>query len=820
MPRFTLGLLFAVVACGVAPAQSRPKASAEEALVADVNKAIEKGVQYLRVNRDRQTQWENYTLRFVGMEGGGTSLATLALLNCGLKPDDKDVAGGLDFIRKLKPKSTYVVALATLALAEARQAVDLPRIQVNVDWLLKTARRDGGKLVGWAYPHDEADRPDASNTQYALLGLYAGKQSGAKIDEAVWKEIQALYLRTMAKESADTGSWKYVEGAFGGGGASFTMTVAGVSGLVIANMALDANGHGLDPATGVSANCGKYDSNDAIRMGLNWIGKNFAFEGAQESKSAFYNTYGIERVGRLSGQRFLGKADWYREGCQWLVKVQNRDGYWSRGEDKGLTIDGIRVVSTSFALLFLSKGRSPVLISKLAYGDHVFPERGVLAEKGEKGIIGWNRKQNDARNLTDFCSREVFKGIPLGWQVYDPRRVRLDGEKELLEEVGVLVQSPILYLSGHDAPKLTGQQKDLLKKYVEEGGFVVAEACCGSKDFADGFRRLMAELFPDNELKKLPPEHAIWRTFFAVPPTEFPKLEGMNRGCRTVLVFSPEPLAGFWEETKFMPKASVRESKVRGENAFRLGANVVAYATGMEPPKQRLTVRKIEANANELKAPPKGFVKPAQIKLDTEPAPAPAAMRNLMGYVRDVARLDVVPAAEPVFPANEDLIKYKFMYLHGRKEFTWEPAEMDNVKVNLQTGGLLLADACCGSEKFDAAFRAMIGKMFADEKLKLEPIPLDDKLYSEKVNGGTAIKTVKRREKVGNAATGNDGGFEDLPPKLEGIKLDGRWVVVYSRYDIGCALEGHKSTDCLGHTPESAKRLAAAAVLYSLKRGN
>ena len=30
----------------------------------------------------------------------------------------------------------------------------------------------------------------------------------------------------------------------------------------------------------------------------------------------FYNVYGIERVGRLSGQRFIGDHDWYREGCE------------------------------------------------------------------------------------------------------------------------------------------------------------------------------------------------------------------------------------------------------------------------------------------------------------------------------------------------------------------------------------------------------------------------------------------------------------------------------------------------------------------------
>ena len=56
------------------------------------------------------------------------------------------------------------------------------------------------------------------------------------------------------------------------------------------------------------------------------------------------------------------------------------------------------------------------------------------------------------------------------------------------------------------------------------------------------------------------------------------------------------------------------------------------------------------------------------------------------------------------------------------------------------------------------------------------------------------------------------------PPALEGIKLNGRWVVVYSKYDIGCALENHQSSDCRGHDRASALRLAAAAVLYALKK--
>jgi hypothetical protein len=234
----------------------------------------------------------------------------------------------------------------------------------------------------------------------------------------------------------------------------------------------------------------------------------------------------------------------------------------------------------------------------------------------------------------------------------------------------------------------------------------------------------------------------------------------------------------------------------------------------MEPPKQRGSSRKIASGAGD-KNPPKGFIKPAQIRLPNENPPAEGAMRNLMAHLKTAAHIDAVLEKEPMLPGDEELFKYKFMYLHGRKSFRFADDEIENIKSNLQAGGLLLADACCGKKEFDQSFREMIGKMFPDQKL--EVIPPGDELYSAKLNGGTAITSVKRREKVGEAGS-TDTGYKDLPPYLEGVKIDGRWVVIYSKYDLGCALEGHKSTDCLGHTRDSALQLATAAVLYALKR--
>ncbi len=85
----------------------------------------------------------------------------------------------------------------------------------------------------------------------------------------------------------------------------------------------------------------------------------------------FYYLYGLERAGRLSGVRFFGQHDWYREGAEELVHEQDKFlGYW-----RGTLYEREPLIATSFALLFLAKGRAPVLINKLRHGPVVSGHR-------------------------------------------------------------------------------------------------------------------------------------------------------------------------------------------------------------------------------------------------------------------------------------------------------------------------------------------------------------------------------------------------------------------------------------------------------------
>jgi hypothetical protein len=795
--------LLVALACTLAlttllPAQP-PGDGSNEPLVEQVRKAIHQGVTYLKTHRDQQTGgWAEYGPT-VPHKGGTTALAVLALLNAGVPRDDDAIKQGLIHLRTLKDSSTYVRSLQTMAYVEAGYPEDIERIKYNVDQLLRYALYKDGKLLGWHYNTGQA--PDNSNTQYALLALWVAKQSGhVSIDKEFWEKVRDFYART---QHPDDWGWPYSTDGDGGNlgrGSSLTMTTAAVCGLLMAQMEKNAANKDQDPV----ATCGVYEDNVPLRKGLHYIGKNFQVD--LKSRN-FYNLYGLERLGRLSGMRFFGQYDWYREGCAWLVKNQVfKEGYW----DGPGTWDNMKVVSTSFALLFLSKGRTPVLISKLAHGN--LPR--------QTNDQDWTRRRNDLRHLVDFTSKEVFKKMPLAWQNFDMMRAALATETQMNQVASDLLQSPIVYLTGHDNPndRLKDVEKGILKKYVENGGFIMAVACCGSPTFDRGFRDLCQELF-GKELQPLEPDHAVWNMRFNVTPGSY-KLEGLQLGCKTVVVYCPQNLCGYWELDR-------RDDKGDGERAFQLGANIIAYATGLEAPKPRLTEFKLMFKAkDEQTGNLRGYFKIAQLLGSRDNpqkpkwTPAPEAMRQLAQNLREQVGLDIILKTEYLPIDNENVKSYKFLYMHGRHDFKFTSKELENLRANLQNGGLLLADACCGKPEFDKGFRQFIADLFPKEAFpnlnannlpRLEPIPATDELFSKDLNGEALTDAnIQLRQERGKA-------LKASRPLLEGVKINNRWAVIYSKYDIGCALERHQSADCAGYNYESALRLARAAVLYQFR---
>jgi hypothetical protein len=824
-------LVFAAAACGQAP---------PEPLVKQVKTKIARGVGYLVSKQAKDGGWEETVDTDKSTyPGGSTALCVLALLNCDGVIDDAEleakrkqaIAAGLANVRRLDDISkVYVRSLQTMALAEARaeQNAILARlakdsleakkleallkqdrtiIEANVDWLIKARVFKDGEFIGWDYhSRPNASATDASNSQYAMLALWYARQAGVAVPRDVWQKIHDYYRRTQG----DKGHWIY--SPWYGKRAdltdpSLTMTIAGLCGLQIADMELNG-GREQWQQGGAFKNCGKYGDDANIAKAQEWISKNFTLE---PSARIYYHLYGLERAGRLTGMRFFGEHDWYREGCEFLVKRQEPDGAWKAGSGW----DRWPQANTAFALLFLSKGRTPVLISKLVHG--------VWMDNRAEWDTDWNNDRNDLRHLTEHISRgDLFGRKPISWQTYDILRAlharrndpKLGKESALDRENAVvadMLQAPILYINGHNSPlrRIQDSEVTLIKRFIENGGFIVAEACCGSKDFDTGIKDWVKELWPDSDLQYLESTHPVWTCWHTVPPGDPYKLMGLQVGCRTVMLYSPQDMSCYWESNR---------DEARTHLAFRLGENMVAYATGRTPPSPRLTEVQIAAAEKEATVPPKrGFFQVGQVRISSDQdkwQPAPKAMRILMEHVHDTHGLEVDLRTDRITFEGQ-FRRTKFLYMHGRDEIRLDAKKMEALRFNLSNGGLLLADACCGNDAFDRAFRKFAQELYPKEKLVLlstDPMSRDP-LYGEALNNSKAPlsrSTIKCRTKA-------SGPMESMEPHLEGIKLNGRWVVLYSKYDLGCALERNTAADCRGYDHASALRIATAAVLYNAR---
>ena len=479
-----------------------------------------------------------------------------------------------------------------MVFAAAEPAKDQLRIAANVGWLERAQIRPGDKVSwpgSWSYSDSKFAKPgDNSNTQYALLGLHAATEAGVPVKPEVWTLARAYW----EKYQRNDGSWAYTPDS---PASSASMTCAGVSSLIIAGMRRFQGQEFLQGET--IQNCGKGGMNRNLQAGIDWLSRNFQvgqnYGGGQQWK--FYYLYGLERAGRLAGIRFFGVNDWYRLGAEQLVHDQDKlGGYW-----QGALIENHPVLATSFALLFLAKGRAPVLINKLRH----LPTN------------DWNHDPDDIRNMVGVVSRD-WKSL-LTWQVVDPTSAT----------VADLLQAPIVFFNGHRAPEFGATARQNLRHYVDQGGFLVVDACCGDREFDQGFRRLMKEIFPEPELQLHPllPEHPVWRAKHELNPESHP-LWGIEHGCRTVVIYSPTDLSCYWNQSEHSP------NNAAVINAVKVGQNVIDYATGREMPADKLTVREIRDLKKD--APKRGALRIAKLKHAGDWNIAPQAIPNLMDALR------------------------------------------------------------------------------------------------------------------------------------------------------------------------------------------
>lgn len=770
----------------------------------------------------RQNADGSFTYGAGGHTVGATGLALLAMMNSGLTPKDPAVARGLKYLRGLRgtPDGTYDASLMLMALAAAHDGTDA-RLKADLVDMLEGGQKKAGKSAGgWSYKcrgEFRLNRPDRSNSQFAVLALRDAALDGVKVKKSTWQLIKQ-YWET--GQSID-GGWGYVSI----GGSTGTMTVAGVASLSIVRRMLEVKPD-LDC-------CGKPKPYLALEKGITWLNRRIKSIGSPpgRSRNVMYWLYGLERAGRLTGRRFFAGKDWYRDGVEFLTikgNPQNRSGYWV-GSGFG---ESDPVVATSMALLFLSKGLAPVLINKLKYGPTKAGARDEVASDN------WNRHPQDTRNLTEYVSG--LQGWPklLTWQTVEMPKI-LRYSKTIDEAVISLEQAKVLMISGRDAPKALyedGRQIQILKRFIDRGGFVLLVGNCKpDAEFDDGVKELVKKIFTVKhkeggiveQIAKLEPltkDHAVYRSEYNLTDSvkELP-IQGVQYGCRTALMYVPVrddgwDMACLWNKwTRYgREKLGAKHTKWM-TLAMKAGTNILAYATGRRPP-QKLAESdtKKRGKAGDIK---RGLLQVAKLKHTGDHNVAPRALRNLLMAMNDWNGLTAAEKHRTIAPSSKDIFRHPVVYMHGRNAFKMSATSVTQLQKYLNdSGGLLFADACCGSKDFDKSFRRLVEQLFPKKQLK--QIPVTHELFSTKVGfnlnakGKDAIK--RRMPEAANVDAKLVTVVKEGPPILEGIEVGGRLVIIYSKYDLSCALERQASISCSGYLEKSAARIGINILTYAL----
>lgn len=757
-----------------------------------VEQSIQSAVQFLVREQKDDGKW---SVTEGARTTGVTALTVMALVNCELKADHPAVAKGLKYLMEVElPNQTYEVSLMIMALAAANDpGRTLGRVNELVKLLEKGQILRGTNAGTWDYSIHEGsvgNGGDRSNGQFAILGLRDAVRMGVKVKPEVWDRA---YKHWEQSQNGD-GSWGYSARRSTGYG---SMTVAGIASVTIINR-MRAQGDD-ENADGSPTCCSQQAVDPLVEKGIKWM-ESVTLDFVINPRSGnwlLYYLYGLERAGRLTGRRFFGKWDWYREGAQFLIDNQPIGGYW---KGKG-SMENDPVVGTSLALLFLSKGLAPVLINKLQYGAVNPFTRELLSND-------WNNHPHDARNISEWLStRPQWPQLMTSQAVNIKRLTEADGPE-------LLRQAPMLLITGKDKLALTTREARLLRKYVDEGGFIFAVRNCGSAAFDDSFRAFVEDkMYPDDaKLRKLLPGHPVYRSEFLLDPKKT-ELWGVDFGCRTPIIYCPDDLSCAWDKwLPFDPPKRSAKLKDHVQSALETGANVIAYATGREPPGKLAGLAKVEDGGKQDKF-DAGFLRIAKLRHNGGWDTAPRSVENLLKSLNERTGILTSTKRKDFAPTDDNIFQYPILYMHGRSSFQLSDEEREQIKTYLTRGGVLFADSCCGAKPFDQSFRVLMKQLYPEAAMGR--IPMDHELFSTDV--GFDIRQVRRR---GLQAEVEDATLETnvtkVEPFLEGIKIDGRYAVIYSKYDISCAMERQSNVACSGYISEDAFRIAINVVRYTM----
>lgn len=730
-----------------------------------VEKAIQLKVKYLYDSMTPQGTWENSAVRDETNDrdfGGRTALAVLALLYAGEDWKGDKLRKPLVFLTETEFKGTYVTGIRSSLWSKIKDPKFRELLKTDAQFLIDAMTRRDGTINGFfSYAKPGASAGDHSNTQYGVLGLRDAALRGIEIEPKYWEAIEQHMIDLQYPD----GGWAYVTTRGAGDREPYgNMTVACLANLYIT---LDRLGSGYEGRFNGKAakGCGHRKPTEAIEKGKAWL--DVHLPGDMRTRMSLYYLYGLERCANASGRKSFGGLNWFEEGAKRIIATQQPDG--SHGEH------GLQV-GTSWALLFLSKGRGAVLFNKLDTG------------------ADWQNDPVDIPNLSTWCGDELEQRI--NWQVID-----------IKDDVHTWLDAPVLFFNGHNAPKFTDEQKKKLRLYTDSGGTLVAEACCSSDEFTRGFRQLAKEIWPEWELQMLDRKHPVITEAHYTIKEELPRAFHINDGCRSRVFLITEDASCAWHQN----------ATTTYRHYFQFGMNLARYASDKRMLRNRLFFQRWELDELRAKGKPVPEITAERGKIRLADWPTDGRRLTDIRGLRHLAEsldtdcnltLDLTTLNDQNLG---DLGGVKILHLSGHHTFTVSDENLAKLKAFIDGGGLIWADAQCGRKEFDESFQKLLKKLLPSsalrEVLKVDPLLTGQGLSRD---GFDVTRVIYKRALK----------FNTFTPVVQEVRLDGRRVVVYSPLDLTCGLDGHFCWDCHGPERNDCLKMAANIVLSAMGSGD
>ena len=153
---------------------------------------------------------------------------------------------------------------------------------------------------------------------------------------------------------------------------------------------------------------------------------------------------------------------------------------------------------------------------------------------------------------------------------------------------GSIFEMPFLYFTGTTDFQLSEKERTNLKKYLQNGGVILAEAGEGRQTFDAAFRAELAKIFPERQLQPLPASHDLFKAPLNCSVVKArpalaaknknqidmtPQIYGLEINGTMAVIYSPNDLSAGWERA-LAPYAVGYEA----QDSTAIGVNVLTYA--------------------------------------------------------------------------------------------------------------------------------------------------------------------------------------------------------------------------------------------------